>query len=130
MDVTVGSGADLETVVTHDDTAAALGSGSVPVLGTPRLLAWCEEATCRALGPGLPQGSTSVGTVVHLEHLVPSSVGERVTVRAEVERTDGRRVIFTVTATDAGGTVVGRGTVERVVVDEQRFLDGLAAPST
>jgi predicted thioesterase len=51
-------------------------------------------------------------------------------VRAEVEHTDGRRVVLTVTATDAGGTVVGRGTVERAVVDVQRFLGGLASSTS
>ena len=126
----MGSAADLVTVVTEDDTAVAVGSGSLPVLGTPRLLAWCEQATCRALEPALLPGSTSVGTAVHLEHLVPSGVGERVTVRAEVEHADGRHVVLTVTATDAGGTVVGQGTVERVVVDVQRFLGGLASATS
>ena len=125
----MGSAADLVTVVTEDDTAVSVGSGSLPVLGTPRLLAWCEQATCRALEPALWPGSTSVGTAVHLEHLVPSGVGERVTVRAEVEHADGRHVVLTVTATDAGGTVVGRGTVERVVVDVQQFLGGLRSTS-
>ena len=126
----MGSSADLVTVVTEEDTAVAVGSGSLPVLGTPRLLAWCEQATCRALEPALLPGSTSVGTAVHLEHLVPSGVGERVTVRAEVEHADDRHVVLTVTATDAGGTVVGRGTVERVVVDVQRFLGGLASATS
>jgi fluoroacetyl-CoA thioesterase len=130
VDVVVGSAADVVTVVTTHDTAAALGSGSLPVLGTPRLLAWCEQATCRALEPALPPGSTSVGAVVHLEHLVPSGVGERVTVRAEVERAAGRRIVLTVTATDAGGTLVARGTVERVVVDAQRFLGGHASSTS
>jgi predicted thioesterase len=130
VDVIVGSAAHLVTVVTEDDTAVAVGSGSLPVLGTPRLLAWCEQATCRALEPALLPGSTSVGTAVHLEHLVPSRVGERVTVRAEVEHADGRRVVLAVTATDAGGTVVGRGTVERVVVDVQRFLSGLRSSTS
>ena len=117
----------LAGVVTDDDTAVALGSGGLPVLGTPRLLAWCEAATCRALEGRLPPGSSSVGTSVRLEHLAPSAVGERVTVVALVASVDGRRVGFEVEATDAGGAVVGRGTVERVVVDDERFLARLAA---
>ena len=75
--------ATLAFTVTEDDTAAALGSGSLPVLATPRLLAWCEAATCAALEPTLPEGSTSVGTRISLEHLAddplvflhPPSVG-------------------------------------------------------
>lgn len=118
--------AELTRVVTDGDTASALGSGDLAVLGTPRLLAWCEEATCLAVAPSLPAGATTVGTSVRLDHLAPSGLGEQVTVRAEVTAVDGRRLVLAVEATDAGGTVVGRGTVERVVVDAGRFLARLA----
>lgn len=128
MDAThVGAHAELTRVVGDADTASAVGSGSLAVLATPRLLAWCEEATCLAVAASLPVGSTTVGTSVRLDHLAPSAVGQRVTVRARVAAVVGRRVVLEVEAVDAGGTVVGRGTVERVVVDEQRFLARLRA---
>ena len=110
-----------EHVVGDDDTAAALGSGSLPVLGTPRLLAWCEAATCAALDQVLDQGSTSVGTRVSLEHLAPSAVGAALAVTASVAHVDGRLVRFTVEARQAG-RLVGSGEVTRVVVDAERFL--------
>ena len=72
----------LTFTVTDDDTAAALGSGSLPVLGTPRLLAWCEAATCAAIEPELGEGETSVGTRVTLEHTRGSRVGVRLEVTA------------------------------------------------
>jgi fluoroacetyl-CoA thioesterase len=122
VDVRVGSRAEVVAQVTDEDTAVALGSGSLAVLSTPRLLAWCESATCRAVEGALAQGTTTVGTTVRLEHLAASPVGARVIVRAEVTTVDGRRLAFAVEATDAVGTVIGRGVVERVVVDEQRFL--------
>lgn len=120
--IAVGARAEVTRVVGEADTASALGSGNLAVLGTPSLLAWCEEATCLAVAPGLPAGATTVGTSVRLEHLAPSGVGARVTVVARVTSVDGRRVVLEVEATDAGRRVVARGTVERVVVDEQRFL--------
>ena len=107
--------------VTDGDTAQAVGSGSLPVLGTPRLLAWCEAVTCAAIEPTLPEGSTSVGTRVALEHLAPSPVGRELAVTASVAHVDGRLVRFTVAATD-GGKLVGSGEVTRVVVDRSRFL--------
>jgi predicted thioesterase len=58
----------LAFTIEDQDTAAALGSGTLPVLGTPRLLAWCETATCAAIAPDLAEGETSVGTRVELEH--------------------------------------------------------------
>lgn len=119
--------ATLTFTVTDEDTAAALGSGSLPVLGTPRLLAWCEAATCAAIDPSLSDGSTSVGTRVELEHVGASGVGQPVTVTASASYVDGRLHRFTVSARNSsadgsGGKVVATGEVTRVVVDTERFL--------
>ena len=117
--------ATLRFTVTADDTAAAVGSGSLPVLGTPRLLAWCEAATCAAIDPTLPPGSTSVGTRVEIEHLAASAVGQEVEVTASASYVDGRLHRFTVAARNVGGKVVGTGEITRVVVDAERFLSRL-----
>ncbi len=118
--------ATLTFTVTDADTAAAVGSGSLPVLGTPRLLAWCEAATCAAIDPTLDDGSTSVGTRVTLEHLAASPVGQQVEVTASSAYVDGRLHRFTVGARHLGGTqdgkVIGSGEITRVVVDAERFL--------
>jgi fluoroacetyl-CoA thioesterase len=127
MELTVGRQAEVTVETGPRDTAAALGSGDVPVLGTPRLLALAEAATVQALDGALMPGQTSVGTSVRLEHTAASPVGMRVTVTAQLTRVDGRRVTFAIEAVDAGGTVVGLGTVERVVVDRAKFLARLPA---
>ena len=119
--IEVGLAARLARTVTDDDTAAALGSGSLPVLATPRLLAWCEAATCAALEPVLRPEETTVGTRVSLEHTAPSPVGAEVDVSASVVHVDGRLVRFSVAAR-AGGRLLGSGEVTRVVVDSARFL--------
>jgi fluoroacetyl-CoA thioesterase len=112
--------------VTPADTAEALGSGSLPVLGTPRLLAWCEAATCAAIEPALRAGETSVGSRVELEHTRGSLVGVRVEVTATPVHRDGRLHRFSVVAREAeGGPVVATAEVTRVVVDAERFLDRL-----
>jgi fluoroacetyl-CoA thioesterase len=112
-------------VVSEGDTAAALGSGDLPVLGTPRLLAWAEEATCAAVAGDLGDARTSVGTRVRLEHVQPSPVRAEGTVRAHLTDVDGRLLRFEVSAEHADGTVVGHGEVTRAVVDRARFLDRL-----
>lgn len=119
--------ATLTFTVGEDDTAEAVGSGSLPVLGTPRLLAWCEAATCAAIEVALPEGGTSVGTRVALEHLAASPVGQRVEVTASSAYLDGRLHRFTVAARHVGGNgkVVGSGEVTRVVVDAEKFLSRL-----
>ena len=112
--------ASVTHTVSDDDTAIALGSGDVPVLATPRLVAWCEEATCAALD--LDPASTSVGTRVDVEHLAPTLVGADVTATATLIHEDGRLLRFQVVAHDGGGTLLVSGEVRRVVVDRERFL--------
>ena len=115
--------ATLTFTVTDADTAEALGSGSLPVLATPRLLAWCEAATCAAIEPSLAPGETSVGTRVELEHTRASPVDARLEVTAAPVHRDGRLHRFSVVAREAdAGRVVATGEVTRVVVDAERFL--------
>jgi len=118
------SEASLTFTVTSADTALALGSGSLEVLGTPRLLAWCEAATCEAIGSSLGEGETSVGTRVALEHKAASAVGASLEVSASLVYSDGRLRRFSVAARD-GSAVVGTGEITRVVVDAERFLSRL-----
>ena len=120
----------LRFTVSDDDTAIAVGSGSLPVLGTPRLLAWCEAATCAEAEPALGPGETSVGTRVQLEHLAASPVGAEVEVTATTAYVDGRLRRFTVAARHtADGKVVGSGEITRVVVDRDRFLSRISESS-
>jgi fluoroacetyl-CoA thioesterase len=119
----LGRSATREFVVSQADTAIAVGSGSLPVLGTPVLLAWCEAVTCAALD--LSDGRTSVGTRVSLEHLAASTVGATLAVIASVAHVDGRLVRFTVEARQVSGDadkLVGSGEITRVIVDPERFL--------
>jgi len=116
--------ASVSHVVTGEDTARALGSGDLDVLGTPRVLAWCEAATCAALELAAEQ--TSVGTRVDLEHLAASPVGTEVTATATVIHTDGRLVQFQVAALDAAGTLLATGEIRRVIVDRERFMGRIA----
>jgi predicted thioesterase len=116
--------------VTDADTAEAMGSGNVPVLATPRLLALAEAATVAAVAPHLADGQTTVGTAASLEHRTASPVGAVVVVEAELTEVDGRRLVFDFIAR-AGDVeddvVVGAGTVERVVLDRARFLARIQA---
>ena len=107
--------------VAEEDTALALGSGSLPVLATPRLLAWCEQVTCAAIEPLTGPGRTSVGTRVSLEHLAASGLGAELRVTATSVFTEPRLVRFAVVAR-SGSRLVGNGEVTRVVVDSERFL--------
>ncbi len=116
--------------VTDADTALAVGSGSLPVLGTPRLLAWCEAVTCAAIDPSLAAGATSVGTRVELEHRAASPVGAEVQVTASSSYVDGRLHRFTVVARHVdehdAGKVVATAEITRLVVDVDRFMSRIS----
>ncbi|MBB3730764.1 thioesterase family protein [Nonomuraea dietziae] len=112
-------------MVERSDTAAKVGSGDVPVLATPRLLALAEMVTTQAVRKHLAPGETSVGTRVELDHLAASPVGTHVEISAELTAVDGRRLFFSFTARDRA-KLVGKGTIERVVVDREKFLGRLS----
>jgi fluoroacetyl-CoA thioesterase len=121
----------VRAVVGEADTAAALGSGDVPVLGTPRLLALAEAATVAALAGRLPPGDTTVGTSVVVRHRRPSPVGSAVVAEAELTGVDGPRLIFSFTARNEDpDQLIGSGTVERAVVQREPFLAALRAATT
>lgn len=114
--------------VTAADTAAALGSGDVPVLATPRLIAWLEAATVAAAAGFLGAGQTTVGTAIRVEHRRPTAVGGAVEVTATPRQApDGRKLTFTVTATDTTGQSIAAGEIDRVIVDRERFVQASVA---
>jgi predicted thioesterase len=121
-DVDVGARATLEFVVTEADTSQALGSGDVPVLATPRAIAWAEAATCAAVADALADGETTVGVRVAVGHRCPSRVGETVVATAVVATVDPRRISFDVTVVNPDGETALTGTVERVALDREAFL--------
>lgn len=116
-----GRRGEVTLVVGDADTAVALGSGDVPVLATPRVVALVEQAAVAALDGAIPVGSTSVGMRVQLDHLRPTAVGVTVVADAVLERIEGRRLVFTVSVSDPCG-LVAAGRVTRVLVEVERFL--------
>ncbi|MGW5669233.1 thioesterase family protein [Micromonospora sp. NPDC003776] len=117
-----GLSARVELTVTDADTAQAVGSGDVPVLGTPRVLALAEAATVAATATRMPAGSTTVGVRVELDHRAATSVGRTVVAQARLTKVEGRRLLFEVAVVD-GADTVAEGRVERLLVDRQRFVE-------
>ncbi len=118
-----------EYQVQPEHTAPRFGSGSVPVLATPMLVAFLERTAHRLVDDHLPQGSTSVGVHLDIRHLAPTPAGGRVRVRAELVEVQGSRLTLTVQAWDAHEPVAS-GSHQRVVIDPARFLARVAAKKT
>ncbi|WP_326553042.1 thioesterase family protein [Micromonospora sp. NBC_01813] len=119
---TLGATARVELTVTDADTAQAVGSGDVPVLATPRVLALAEAASVAATATVLPTGMTTVGTRIELNHRAATPVGRTVAAVATLAEVDGRRLTFDVVVSE-GDLTVAQGRIERLLVDRHRFVE-------
>ena len=97
MSISVGAVGTASTVVTPENTAAAVGSGALPVFATPYMIALMENAACNAIADGLEEGQSSVGTKLDVSHDAATPVGMHVTAKAELVEVDRRRLVFRVT---------------------------------
>jgi fluoroacetyl-CoA thioesterase len=114
--------------VTDADTAIALGSGDVPVLATPRLIAWMEAATVQGAARFVGADQTTVGIAVRIEHRRATRVGDSVEVTAEPPASaSGRRLTFNVQASGKSGELVAAGEIDRAIVDRESFLEATSS---
>lgn len=122
--IVIGTKCRLEQTVTPELTASAIGSGSLPVFGTPFMAAMMENAAMTALQNFLEPGQGSVGTRLDIRHDAPTPIGMQVWAEAEITALseNGKMVDFSVRAWDEKGPV-GSGTHTRAIINEQRFLD-------
>jgi predicted thioesterase len=120
LDLQPGLQGEASVLVTEDNTAAALGSGSVNVFSTPAMIALMEAAAIHAVQDHLPGGLTTVGISLDIQHMAATPVGWTVKARATLKRVDGRRLEFEVSAWDPEERI-GAGTHARFVVDQARF---------
>jgi predicted thioesterase len=112
-------------VVTEHNTAVAYGSGGVNVLATPAMIGLMEKAALTSVEPFLDSGMTTVGTRVDVQHLAATPVGMTIKAVSELVAIEGKRLLFKVEALDEV-EVVGRGTHERYVVPEEKFISRAA----
>lgn len=113
-----------ELMVTDAVTASVMGSGDMPVLATPAMMALMENAAMMAIAEALPEGCTSVGGHIQSSHLKPSKIGDKITATAVVTKVEGKKVEFRVAAY-SGETLLGEGTHLRFVVEKERFMSKL-----
>ena len=116
-----GAAAQSRTTVCEANTAAAMGSGDMPVFATPAMVALMENAAMLAVAPGLPEGAATVGAEMNVSHIKPSGLGAEIVASAVATAVGGRKITFNVGARDAEG-MIGEGTHVRFIVDRERFL--------
>jgi len=113
-----------QLTVSEAVTAITMGSGDMPVLATPAMMALMENAAMLAVAGHLPEGCTTVGGHISSSHLKPSKLGDTVTATATVTRIDGKKIEFTIQA-HCGDVLLGEGTHLRFIVDKEKFMSRL-----
>ena len=122
MEITVGMKGEVMNLVEREDTAAEVGSGSLLVYATPCMVALMEGAACEAIAEAIPEGQTTVGIELNIQHLAATPVGLEVRAEATVTAVEGKVITFELHAFDEAGEI-GKGTHKRCIVNSQKFLD-------
>ncbi len=113
-----------ELIVSESQTAEVMKSGTLPVFATPALVAFVEN-TAMQLITDLPDGETSVGIRMDIEHIKASAIGENLHCTAVLKEIEGRKYTFSFQVVNASGDIVGKGIHERFVVNKERFMSKL-----
>lgn len=121
MELQAGMKGQATVAVTMENTAAAVGSGLLPVFATPSMIALMEQAACETVAPAMADGQGTVGTLLNVKHLAASPVGDTIRAEAELVQVDGRRLVFKVAAYDGTG-LIGEGDHERFIIQNEKFL--------
>jgi predicted thioesterase len=111
----------IDLVVDDKNTAKSLGSGALPVFGTPFLVAMMEAASIRAVEKFIPEGCSTVGTAIDIKHSAASPVGIKVWFESELVEVDRRALRFKVQGFDEKG-LIGEGSHERFIIEVNKFM--------
>jgi predicted thioesterase len=114
----------LEKIVTPEESAVNMGSGSIEVLSTPSMIAFMERASMEAVQGYLSIGTTTVGTLVNIKHISPTKIGATIRCTTSLDEVDSKRLSFKVEAEDENG-IIGTGTHERYIIDKAKFVNKL-----
>jgi fluoroacetyl-CoA thioesterase len=125
--IPVGAAGTYSIVVAPEHLASRFKDATLPpVLATPIMIMVMENAALNAIKPYLDAGESALGTHVDVRHLAATPIGRHITGEARVTKVDGRRVEFSVRATD-GDEEIGAGTHERVVIQLAKLSDRMKA---
>lgn len=119
--IEIGMSYTATVTVGETNTAAAMGSGDLPVFATPAMVALMENAAMRCVASELDASQTTVGAEMNVTHIKPSGAGAVISATAVLASVEGRRLVFNVAARDEDG-MIGEGTHVRFVVDSRRFM--------
>jgi fluoroacetyl-CoA thioesterase len=125
--IPVGATGSFSLTVMPDHLASRFKDVTLPpVLATPVMIMIMENAALNAIKPYLDAGESALGTRVDVRHLAATPTGRRVVGEAKVTKVDGRRIEFSIRATE-GTEEIGVGTHERVVIQLSKLSERMKA---
>lgn len=119
-EIKVGLKHEVEIVVEKEDVAKVMGSGTVEVMATPKMIALMENAAYKAIDEYIGEDNVTVGTHMDAKHLAATPVGMKVRAIAEVIEVEGKKIVFKVEAYDEKD-IIGKGKHTRFIVNEKKF---------
>lgn len=111
--------------VREQDSAIAMGSGTLMVFATPAMIAYMENTALKMVESDLPAGSATVGIEMNAKHTKASAIGAKITISAKITEIDGRRIVYAIEAKDEKGDLIGSADHQRFIVDAERFMSKL-----
>lgn len=111
--------------VREQDSAIAMGSGTLMVFATPAMIAYMENTALKMVESDLPAGSETVGIEMNAKHTKASAIGAKITISAMITEIDGRRIVYAIEAKDEKGDLIGSADHQRFIVDAERFMSKL-----
>ena len=124
LNLSIGLKYKEEKIVKMEDTAKVFGSGAAEVFATPMMIGLMEAASMNSVKELLPEGYSTVGTLVNIKHISATRVGKKVWAEAELIEIDRKRLVFKVTAYDED-KMIGEGTHERFIINDEKFMSNL-----
>lgn len=110
------------SIVTENDTALKVGSGSLKVLSTPKMVALMEKSAADLAEKFLPENFTSVGIFLEVHHTAPTPIGLKIFAESEIKKIEERKIFFEIIARDEHGEI-GRANHTRFIVDREKFQE-------
>ena len=120
-----GQAAKIRFVVDTKHIIDFAEEGMPAVLATPWLIWFMEHTAREAMLPHLEPTESTVGTLVDIEHLAPTPLGQAVNCRAQVLRSEGSQFLFKLEAFDEREKIAN-GLHKLNVIDKARFAGRVA----
>jgi fluoroacetyl-CoA thioesterase len=111
-----------EYMVRSEDTANFLGNEGVNVLSTPSMIGFMEATAAQIVTRKIPKIYRPVGTKIDIEHINPTPVNAKVTIKATLIALEGRKLRFNVEAFNESSKI-GFGKYEQHIINLNEFLD-------